>query len=81
MVSRWLAETECPLSWCRNWDNDAVFLTVVDRLFHTVGAETQKARAAVTVLVGGTVSSIEFDDRRGRAGWYWLMCWRWYDGC
>lgn len=70
--------SRCP--W-RNWGGDDVSLTVDGRLFHTVGAETQKVRAKVTVLVGGTVSNIELDDRREWVGWYWLICWRRYDGC
>jgi len=37
-------------------------------LFHTVVADMQKARVALTVLVGGTVNSEEFDERRQRAG-------------
>jgi len=34
------------------------------KLFQTVGAEMQKARAAMVVLVDGTVSRTEFDERR-----------------
>ena len=40
------------------------------RLFQTVGAEMRKARVAVIVLVGGTLSSVEFDDRTVRTGLY-----------
>jgi len=46
-----------------------MFLVTADgKLFQTVGAEMQKARTAVVVLVDGTVSRTEFDERRERTG-------------
>jgi len=49
------------------WCCDDASLTADGKRFHTVGMEMQKARAVVTGLVGGTVSSVEFEHRE-RAG-------------
>jgi len=38
------------------------------KLFQTIGAEMQKAQDVVAVLVDGTVSRTEFDERRERTG-------------
>jgi hypothetical protein len=47
-----------------------ISLTSDGRLFQTVGAEMRKARVAVIVLGGGTLSGVELDDRRIRTGLY-----------
>ena len=63
--TRW---KRCPLSRRKNWGCEDDSLTSDGRLFQTVGAETRKARAAVIILVVGTISKVEFDDRRVRTG-------------
>ena len=51
--------------WKKQWRDD-VSLTADVKPFQTVGAEMQKARAVVTVSVGGTVNSIKIDERGKR---------------